>query len=296
MPARSPSLPITVLTLTLAAVVSASGPTFWTVATSADFLGGRSNGVYVSLEGAVTAGPRLTSRLQSAPPQVWALASGADGTLWAGTGGDGHVLRLGAGQPEQTVFDAEEANVFAVAVSGSRVFAATGPDGRVHAIDADGTSRVFFDPGEKYIWALAVDREGRLWVGAGNPAVIYRVDASGTADAVYRPPAAHVVTLAFDNEGRLLAGTDSPGRLYRFDAALRPFVLLDSGLAELRAVTVLPDGSLVAAAVGREGESSSPAETTSVAVTVGAAVPTTPGPTAEASAAAVTIAGVSHRD
>ena len=35
----------------------------------------------------------------------------------------------------------------------------------------------------------------------------------------------------------MLAGTESPGRLYRFDADDRPFVLLDSGLTELRAVS-----------------------------------------------------------
>ena len=34
--------------------VGASGPSFWTVATTADFLKGTSDGVYVSLSGVVT--------------------------------------------------------------------------------------------------------------------------------------------------------------------------------------------------------------------------------------------------
>ncbi len=264
MPAR---LPVAALVSLLAAVgLAASGPTFWTVATSADFLAGRSEGVFVSLDGVVTAGPRLTSRLTSTPPQIWSLAIAGDGTLWAGTGGDGKVLRLANGQPEQTVFDAEEANVFALAAAGGRVFAASGPDGRVHVVEADGRVSVYFDPEEKYIWALAVDREGRLWVGAGNPAVIYRVDAAGSGLAVYRPPAAHVVSLAFDGENRLLAGTESPGRLYRLGADGRPFAVLDSGLSELRAVTIAPDGSLYAAAVGG-GASSSTNEITTVSLT-----------------------------
>ena len=37
------------------APIAASGPTFWTVATSADFLKGTSEGVYVTLSGVVTA-------------------------------------------------------------------------------------------------------------------------------------------------------------------------------------------------------------------------------------------------
>jgi len=101
-----------------ASLAASSGPTFWTIATSTDLLKGTSDGVYVSLSGTLTAGPALTNRLTSTPAQVWSLAQGADGTLWAGTGGDGRVLRLRAGQPEETVFTAPEANVFAVAVSG----------------------------------------------------------------------------------------------------------------------------------------------------------------------------------
>jgi len=249
----------------------ASGPTFWTVATATEFLTGRSEGVFVSLSGVVSAGPLLTNRLTSTPAQIWAVVEGTDGTLWAGTGGDGRVIRVRPNQPETTVLDSGETNVFALAVSGSRIYAATGPDGKVYAIESDGSSREFFDPEEKYIWTLAVDQTGALWVGAGNPAVIYRVDASGTSTVVYRPPAAHVVTLARDESGRMLAGTDSPGRLYRFDAAQRPFVLLDAGQAELRAVATDPgSGALYAAAVLRGDDSSSD----STAVTSAAATPT----------------------
>jgi hypothetical protein len=286
MAARPHTVFFALLTLTAALAAHASGPSFWTVATSADFLAGRSDGVFVSRDGVVTAGPRLTNRLASAPPQVWALALTTNGTLYAGTGGDGHVIRLRAGQPDETIFDASEPNVFAVAVSGTRIFAATGPDGRVHVIEADGTTRVFFDPSEKYVWALAVDRQDQLWVGAGNPAVIYRVDASGSADAVYRPPAAHVVTLAFDQSNRLLAGTDSPGRLYRLDEDGRPFVLLDSGLTELRAIAASPDGVLYAAAVGREGGASSTGEATSVAVTTATTASATAAPASQETAPA----------
>jgi hypothetical protein len=275
-----------------ASALYASGPTFWTIASGSEFLKGRSDGVFVSLNGTITAGPQLTSRLGSAPAQIWSLAEGADGTLWAGTGGDGRVIRLRPGQPEETVFDAPEANVFALAISGTHVFAATGPDGKVYEIDGD-TARPFFDPAEKYIWALAVDSSGRLWVGAGNPAVIYRVDPDGTSHVVYRPPAAHVVALVRDAEGRMLAGTESPGRLYRFSSDDRPFVVLDSGLTELGAISVDATGAVYAAAVARGDESSSGGETTSVAVTLASSSSSTTGSAASASDAATASAGSS---
>ena len=82
----------------------------------------------------------------------------------------------------------------------------------------------------------------------------------------------------------MLAGTESPGRLYRFDADDRPFVLLDSGMAELRAISVDAGGVIFAAAVAKGDESASAGETPSVAVALappattrrGARPPSTP--------------------
>ena len=242
----------------LAAPVLASGPVFWTVATAAEFLRGTSEGVFVSRDGVLTPGPQITTRLTTTPAQIWSIAEGADGTIWAGTGGDGRVLRLRPGQAEETVFDSGESNVFAVAVSGTRVYAATSPDGRVYVIDGNQPARAFFDPQEKYIWALAVGADGRLWVGAGNPAVIYRVDANGTGQAVYRPAAAHVVSLSRDSSGRILAGTESPGRLYRLTADDRPAVLLDPAMTEVRSAAATTSGAIYVAAVSR-GDDPAPA-------------------------------------
>src|SRR5690242_6534171 len=81
--------------------VEAAGPTYWTVASSSDFLKGTSDGVYVSLSGVLTAGPPLSNRLRTTPAQIWSLATASDGTIWAGTGGDGRVIRLRPGQAEE---------------------------------------------------------------------------------------------------------------------------------------------------------------------------------------------------
>ncbi len=279
---RSLRAVLIVAALTIATpALLASGPVFWTIATSAELLKGTSTGVIVDVDGAITAGPQMTPRLTTTPAQVWSLAAASDGTLWAGTGGDGRVIRIRPGQPEETIYTAEEKNIFAIAVAGNRVYFATGPDGKVYVIDGTAAPRVFFDPDEKYIWALAVDATGRLWIGAGNPAVIYRVEQNGTGQAIYHPPAAHVVALARDAQGRLLAGTETPGRLYRLDANDRPFVLIDSGLTELSAVAVGSDGAIYAAAIARGEESSSPGESATVALA--SAPPPAPGTTSTSS-------------
>jgi hypothetical protein len=285
---RHRRIPVLLLPVLLAVLVmpsAAAGPVFWTVATAADLLKGTSDGVFVSLSGVVTPGPAMTNRLTTTPAQVWSLARAQDGTLWAGTGGDGRVVRMRPGQSaEETVLDTPETNIFAIATSGSRVYAASSPEGKVYLIDGDSPARVFFDPTENYIWALSVDRVGRLWVGAGNPAVIYRVAADGTSQIISRPPAAHVVSLVLDTDGRMLAGTESPGRLYRFNESDQPFALLDTGLAELRAIAVA--GNIVyAAAVAKAEEAASGGETTSVAVTLAATATTGATPAAGAAPA-----------
>ncbi len=160
---------------------SASGPMFWTVASPAEFLKGTSDGVFVSLEGVLSPGPAFSNRLTSTPAQIWSVAEGPDGTLWAGTGGDGKLLRLRAGPAGRNGASTRTSPTSSRSrSSGNRVYAASSPDGRVYVIEGNAAARPFFDPEEKYIWALAVDGAGRLWVGAGNPAVIYRVEANGT--------------------------------------------------------------------------------------------------------------------
>jgi hypothetical protein len=276
-----------------AVLLHGAGPTFWVVGTTAELLKGTSDGVLIDRSGTLSAGPRLTNVLTSTPAQIWCLAVGADNTLWAGTGGDGRVIRVRPGQREETVFDAGENNVFALAVAGSRVYAATGPNGQVYVIDGNNPARPFFNPEEKYIWALAVDGTGRLWVGAGNPAVIYRVDANGTSHVVYKPPAAHVVSLLRDSSGRMLAGTESPGRLYRFDANDRPFVLLDSGLTEVRAMALGANDTVYAAALSRSDEGGS--GTAEASSSVAAAMAASPSTQTGAASAASASSSATHR-
>ncbi len=277
---RSPRAAIAAfcVTATCAAVaLHAAGAVTWTTATQAEFLKGQAVGVSVDEIGRVIAAPAVNLLHDAASPQVWSLAAGSGDTWVAGTGGDGRVLRSRAGQVA-TILDTDEANVYAVAVAADgRVFAASGPDGKVYVIDGAGASRVLFDPAEKYIWALLVDRVGRVWVGAGSPAVIYRIDPDGSNTAVYKPSAAQVVSLAMDTTGRVLAGTEGPGRVYRFETTSdRPVALFDSGLAEIRAISVAADGTIFAAALAADGPA---AEGTNASASLGAsAAASTPAP------------------
>lgn len=264
--------------LTLCALVSphrvharASGPVFWTVASQADFLKGQPSGVMIDAIGRLLPSPAISTVHDLAAPQAWSLAHAADGTWYAGTGGDGRVVR-GRGTDVTTILDVEPAGIHALAAGGGRVFAGAGPNGAVHVIEPNGTSRVFFDPVEPYIWALALDAQNRLWVATGHPATLYRVAPDGTSTVVSRPPARHIVSLAIDQAGRVLAGTDLPARLYRIDTGDRASVLFESPLTELRTVQPTPDGGAFAVALQASGDAGGDAAVTgSVTITIGGA-------------------------
>ena len=267
---------VTASALAATVPMMASGPVFWTVASQTDFLKGTPTGVSIDAAGRLVVAPMTSVVTDLTAPQAWSLVRADNGTWYAGTGGDGRVVR-GRGAQVDTVLDVEPSGIHALALLNGRVYAASGPDGRVHVIEPDGTSRVFFDPAEPYIWALAADRQGRLWVGAGHPAVIYRVDPDGTSRVVYRPNARHVGSLGWDSTGRMFAGTETPARLYRFDDADRPFVVFEPGQTELRSIRPATDGSLYVATLTAGGDA--PAEsnlTGSVTITVGGATATTP--------------------
>ena len=228
----------------------AASPTFWTVSTQADFLKGDVENLSIDSDGRVFLGPASTLIAETAAPFLWSTVVAPDGTLWAGSGNEGKVLKVGKDGKLTTFFDAAELEVHAIAPApNGGLYAATSPDGKIYAIAADGTSRVLFDPEDKYIWALAVDASGNLFAATGDKGAIYRITPDGKGARFYKTNTTNVVSLAFARDGALLAGTESPGRLFKIDASGKAFVLLDSPYREIHAVRVAADGTIYAAAV-----------------------------------------------
>jgi hypothetical protein len=195
-------------------------------------------------------GPSTALVAETAAPFLWAVLSSPDGTLWAGTGNEGKVLKVGKDGKLTTFFDAAELEVHAIAPAPNNgLYVATSPDGKIYQVAADGTAKTFFDPEDKYIWALTVDRAGNLFAATGDKGVIYKITPQGQGTRFYKTNATNVVSLAFSGAGELIAGTESPGRVFRIDAEGKAFVLLDSPYKEVHALRVAEDGTLYAAAV-----------------------------------------------
>ncbi len=233
--------------------LSAATPTFWTVSSQADFLKGDVEDLSIDSDGRMFPGPTATLLAETAAPFLWSVLRGADGTLWAGSGNEGKVLRVAKDGKLSTFFDAAELEVHALApAAGDSLYVGTSPDGKIYQVAADGTSKTFFDPDDKYIWALAVDRSGHVYAATGDKGQIYRVTPDGKGSVFYKANVANVVSLAFSPTGDLIAGTESPGRVFRIDANGKAFVLLDSPFREIHKVRIAQDGTIYAAAISGE--------------------------------------------
>jgi hypothetical protein len=237
----------------------AATPTFWVVSSQTDFLKGDVEDLSIDSDGRMFPGPSASLLAETAAPFLWTVVSGSDGTLWAGSGNEGKVLKVGKEGKLTTFFDAAELEVHAIAPApGNSLYVATSPDGKIYVVSPDGTAKTFFDPEDKYIWALAVDRGGNLYAATGDKGQIYRIPPDGQGTKFYKGNATNVVSLAFAPNGDLLAGTESPGRVFRIDQNGKAFVLLDSPFREIHKLRVADDGTIYAAAV--RGATSSQSE------------------------------------
>jgi hypothetical protein len=234
--------------------LSAATPTFWTVASQAEFLKGDVEGLSIDSDGRVFPGPSAAVLAETSAPFLWTVLAGADGTLWAGSGNEGKVLRVGKDGKVTTFFDAAELEVHAIAAAPNNgLYVATSPDGKIYQVAPDGTGKTFYDPEDKYIWALASDKAGNLFAATGDKGVIYKITPDGQGTQFYKANATNVVSLAFAPNGDLIAGTEAPGRVFRIDASGKAFVLLDSPFREIHRLRIAADGTIFAVALSASG-------------------------------------------
>lgn len=286
--------------LGLAALLAISAPaattTVWELNGYQDFLHGRLSGLSLTRDGRLMPGPALVPVYSSDQPEIWAVASAPDGSLYLGTGHRGRLIKVDASGKGSVVWTSDQPEIFALTVDRAGVvYAGTSPDGKVYRIE-NGKATEYFSPHEPYIWSLALAPDGSLYVGTGQQGKIYRVTAAGKGELYYETGQSHVTALAFDREGRLLAGSEPNGILYRITGngsagnPAKAFVLYQSHLPEIRSILTASNGTVYASALGgsvarRVGAATSAIQTSGVTVTAPATSITV---TADAQAAMIT--------
>jgi hypothetical protein len=280
---------------------------FWIFAAKEDHDKATLKRLSLRSDGHIALAPAVRELQDAGVSYLWAVARGADGTLYTGGGNPGattaKVFAVKGGQ-SRVLAELAGLQIQSIALDASgRVYAATAPDGKVFRIAADGRSEVFYDPKAKYIWTIAFDKAGNLFIATGDHGEIHKVTPQGQGSVFFRTEEEHARAMVVDSAGNLIVGTEPSGLVLRVSPAGEGFVLHQAGRREVTALAVAPDGGIYAAAVGNKppapastpppAPTAGPVTTTSITVTASGGPGPAPAPRAPLAPPTLTPSSVS---
>ena len=158
---KLPAIAAAVAVMLGAHLALAEGTRTWEQSSFDELLKGTANGVAIRSRGGLELAPAFKPVLTSPSSYIWAIASDAEGTVYAAAGAPARVYRITADGQSQVIFQPQELQAQSLVLDKKGVlYAATNPDGKVYRIeppvragaknDAAQTpawnATVFFDP------------------------------------------------------------------------------------------------------------------------------------------------------
>lgn len=258
------------LMFAFSAAAHAQGTRLWSQSKFEELEKGKPDGVAITSDGHLVAGPENKLIFATPSTYVWSVAADREGNAYLATGTPATVLRVTPDGKSTKLFSTKDLTVQVVRVGpDGSVYAATLPSGKVYKLEphtedrTEDNATVVFDPPQtaekpKYVWDLAFDAEGKLYIAAGGPAGIYRIAGGGKPELFFKSDEQHIRALEFDAAGNLIAGSDGTGLVYRIDKAGKGYVIFDAPKREITSVAVGSNGTIYAASVGEKGRSNLP--------------------------------------
>jgi hypothetical protein len=292
-------LTLTLVLLALCGTALGVGTSTWTHTTEADFAAGTPDQVVATNLGDLKLSRAVKTLLEQDPQvgAVYALAEGPDGTVYAGTGPNGILLRIAGGVVSRvaTLDKATNVQCLLVEPDGGLLAGTVGEAGKVFRV-ADpkakepAVAEMFKADGVQYVWAMARAGDGTVYAATGPNGQLFAVAPDGTQKVLFDCDENNLTAMAWDGRDKLYVGTDPNGLLYRVDRKTgESFVLYDAGEAEISAVLIDPKGDIFlatgaaqegpgAAAAGPAGEAGGRPEGSPAGGAIGGEAPKDPVP------------------
>jgi len=218
------------------------------------FLAGTLDGVSVDALGRMQLAPRVDRVASVAEPFLLSAAVHRDGwVVGTGNAGKVLKIDRQGGVTELFTAPEPEIFAVWSDPDGT-VYAGTSPNGKVYRIPPGKGAKAepFFDPKATYIWALARAADGSLLVGTGTEGKLFRVDAKGKGTVLFDSDDTHIRTLATLPGGDVLAGTAGEGLILRISPDGRARTLYDAQEPEVVSLAATADGTCYAAVIASE--------------------------------------------
>src|SRR4051812_26936140 len=122
--------------LLVSAVAAADGTQRWVQSSFEEFEKGTAKGIAIRSDGALEVAPEFKAIATTPSAYIWAVASDADGNVYAAAGSPARVYRVTPAGAIAIIFQPQELQVQAlVADATGTLYAATSPDGKVYKIE-----------------------------------------------------------------------------------------------------------------------------------------------------------------
>lgn len=235
-----------------AAPAWAGGTSHWTHSNEVEFAQGRFDDVVATNLGDLKLSRAITTLLEQDPRvnAVYALAEGADGTIYAGTGPQGIVLQV-KDEKVSTFLTLEDENIFSLLIDRqNRLVIGTGGErGRVLRVEKAGEkpTELFASDVVQYVWKIRQTADGNIYAATGPEGQLIEITPDGKSSVLFDSDESNLLSLISDGGDRLYVGTDPNGLVYRINRKTKDvFVVFDAPESEVGALVLDARGNLFA--------------------------------------------------
>lgn len=152
--------------------------------------------------------------------EIFALAVGPDGALYAASSPNGKVYRIDAQGHSSVYFDPHATYIWSLVFQGGALYVATGDAGLIYRVTAAGEGRKFLDTRQREVMALAAGPDGDLYAGTEPGGLVYRIRPDGQAIVLYHSDLPEIHQIEVAASGDVYVSAQGEGTQRRLPSAL----------------------------------------------------------------------------